>query len=292
MKDETTPIHPGQFLKIQVLEKLALGIDDTAIQLRIKRESLSRILNGHRNISVEMALKLEALLAGVTGATAADWLRMQAEYDIYQKSKDLVNTIDELKGEWIGFYYDEEYEVRPNKEEIETRKILSSNLKKSRDELKINLNEASKKLGVSLSFLKDIEGKGKRLIPISFLAKASVEYLISIDHLLGLSDDDSINKPDTIERLSQIKINTEIMNKINQENILIAKVDAKVNRISTKFIGLSDEVYNLQSLFNSFCRDNQQLSKSQGMLSLKLAVINTVDRANQYNGMLRRYKIL
>jgi addiction module HigA family antidote len=75
------PPHPGSILKGDVLPELGLGVNEAARQLGVSRVTLSRVLNGRAAVSAEMALRLEAWLSG---PTADSWMRMQADYDLWQ----------------------------------------------------------------------------------------------------------------------------------------------------------------------------------------------------------------
>lgn len=75
------PPHPGSILKEDVLPELGLGVNEAARQLGVSRVTLSRVLNGRAAVSAEMALRLEAWLSG---PTADSWMRMQADYDLWQ----------------------------------------------------------------------------------------------------------------------------------------------------------------------------------------------------------------
>jgi addiction module HigA family antidote len=64
-----------------------LGITVTAAanQLGIARLTLSRPINGQSGISADMARRLEAWLSGPKkGPSAESWLKMQADYDLWQ----------------------------------------------------------------------------------------------------------------------------------------------------------------------------------------------------------------
>ena len=75
------PPHPGSILKEDVLPELGIGITKAAAQLGVSRVALSRVVNGKAAISAEMAIRLEAWM---NGPTAESWVRMQAEYDLWQ----------------------------------------------------------------------------------------------------------------------------------------------------------------------------------------------------------------
>ena len=75
------PPHPGSILKEDVLPELGIGVTEAAAQLGVSRVALSRVINGRAAISADMAIRLEAWMQGPTAET---WVRMQAEYDLWQ----------------------------------------------------------------------------------------------------------------------------------------------------------------------------------------------------------------
>jgi len=75
------PPHPGSLLKDDVLPELGIGVTEAAAQLGVSRVALSRVINGRAAISADMAIRLEAWM---NGPTAESWVRMQAEYDLWQ----------------------------------------------------------------------------------------------------------------------------------------------------------------------------------------------------------------
>jgi addiction module HigA family antidote len=66
-------------------------VTDTARGLGVTRKALSDVLNEHRGVSPEMAIRLEK-----AGWLKADhWLRMQPQYDLWQarqRTRDLKIT--------------------------------------------------------------------------------------------------------------------------------------------------------------------------------------------------------
>lgn len=71
-------LHPGEFLEQAYLEPLELSIADAAKALGVTRQTLSALVHGHRAVSTEMALKLEAAF----GRSAESWLNMQRTFDL------------------------------------------------------------------------------------------------------------------------------------------------------------------------------------------------------------------
>ena len=74
------PTHPGEIIREDCVNALGLTVTATAKGLHISRQSLSELLNGRAGVSAEMAIRLEK--AG--WSTADTWLRLQAQYDLWQ----------------------------------------------------------------------------------------------------------------------------------------------------------------------------------------------------------------
>lgn len=72
-------VHPGVILKEMVFDSLEISVTDAAKRLGMSRGALSRVLNGHTGISVDLAFRLE--LAGIS--TARMWLNLQSNYDLW-----------------------------------------------------------------------------------------------------------------------------------------------------------------------------------------------------------------
>ena len=78
------PPHPGETLREDVLPGLGLTVSEAARQIGVTRAALSRVLNGHAAISVEMALRLETWLGADRGGRAELWLSQQMDYDLWR----------------------------------------------------------------------------------------------------------------------------------------------------------------------------------------------------------------
>ena len=72
------PAHPGQFIRMEVIEPLGLSVTDAAKVLGVTRPALSALLNGHAALSPEMALRIEKAF----GPKMDTLLRMQTAYEI------------------------------------------------------------------------------------------------------------------------------------------------------------------------------------------------------------------
>jgi len=72
------PAHPGQFIRMEILEPLELSVTRAAKILGVTRPALSALLNGRTALSSDMALRIEKAF----GPKIDTLLRMQTAYDI------------------------------------------------------------------------------------------------------------------------------------------------------------------------------------------------------------------
>lgn len=78
MKREMKLSHPGEILKMEIIEGRNLTISKAAELLDLTRPTLSNILNGKAGITPNVALRVET----VFGGSAKFWVRLQASYDL------------------------------------------------------------------------------------------------------------------------------------------------------------------------------------------------------------------
>ena len=74
------PLHPGQVLSEIYMAELGLNQTQLAEKCGCSPRKINEIVNGKRSISPEFSIQLEKVL----GASAEMWVRMQAEYDLWQ----------------------------------------------------------------------------------------------------------------------------------------------------------------------------------------------------------------
>lgn len=77
LKTNMKPTHPGEFIRMEVLDELGLSVSRAAEILDVRRATLSDLLNGKAAMSPEMALRIEKAF----GMSMATLLRMQAWFD-------------------------------------------------------------------------------------------------------------------------------------------------------------------------------------------------------------------
>ena len=72
------PVHPGSFLRTEIIEPLDLSVTSAARILHVSRPTLSSLLNAKADLSGEMALRFEKAF----GVDMDTLMRMQNSYDI------------------------------------------------------------------------------------------------------------------------------------------------------------------------------------------------------------------
>ncbi len=74
------PVHPGRFLRTEIIQAHALTVTEAAKILHVSRPTLSSLLNGKADLSGEMALRFEKAF----GIDMDTLMRMQNSFDIAQ----------------------------------------------------------------------------------------------------------------------------------------------------------------------------------------------------------------
>jgi len=72
------PAHPGQFIRMEVIDPLGLSVTKAAKVLGVTRPALSALLNGRAGLSPETALRVEKAF----GVRMDTLLRMQTAFEI------------------------------------------------------------------------------------------------------------------------------------------------------------------------------------------------------------------
>lgn len=72
------PVHPGEFIRAEILDELRLSITRAAEVLGVRAATLSDLVNEKASLSPEMAMRIELAFA----VKADLLLRMQALYDV------------------------------------------------------------------------------------------------------------------------------------------------------------------------------------------------------------------
>ena len=86
-------VHPGEWLRSEIVEPYGLSVTDTAAKLRVTRQAMSALLNGKAGLSAEMAIRFEKAF----GIKADTMLRMQAAYDLAQaRMRERESVVDRV----------------------------------------------------------------------------------------------------------------------------------------------------------------------------------------------------
>lgn len=74
------PPYPGELIRTEIIDALRLTISEAADILKVRRATLSDLLNGRAALSPEMALRIEKAF----GPDRDHLLRIQVAYDVAQ----------------------------------------------------------------------------------------------------------------------------------------------------------------------------------------------------------------
>jgi addiction module HigA family antidote len=72
------PVHPGEFIRAEILAPLGLSVTAAAPALGVTRQALSNLLNGQADLSGDMAVRIEKAF----GVRMDTLMRMQSSFDI------------------------------------------------------------------------------------------------------------------------------------------------------------------------------------------------------------------
>ena len=73
------PTHPGEMIRAEFLEPLGLTQRELAKRLGVSYPRVNELVQGHRGVTPDTALRLERLL----GMEAQFWLNLQLVWDLY-----------------------------------------------------------------------------------------------------------------------------------------------------------------------------------------------------------------
>jgi addiction module HigA family antidote len=84
------PVHPGAFIKTEIIEAHGLSVTAAAQVLRVSGPALSSLLNQKADLSGDMALRMEKAF----GVKMDTLMRMQNAFDIARarKREDKINV--------------------------------------------------------------------------------------------------------------------------------------------------------------------------------------------------------
>lgn len=71
-------VHPGEWLRAEIVEPSGLSVTELADRLDVSRQSMSKLLNGNQGLSAEMAIRFEKAF----GLEADTLMRMQSAHEL------------------------------------------------------------------------------------------------------------------------------------------------------------------------------------------------------------------
>jgi addiction module HigA family antidote len=74
----TFAVHPGDWLRTEIVEPHGLSVTDAARHLGVTRQAMSNLLNARAGLSADMAIRFEKAF----GVKADTLLRMQTTYEL------------------------------------------------------------------------------------------------------------------------------------------------------------------------------------------------------------------
>ena len=79
------PLHPGKVLAAVYMTEMGLNQTELAKRCGCSPRKINEIVNGKRGISPSFAIVLESVL----GTSAEMWVRMQAEFNLWEARQDV-----------------------------------------------------------------------------------------------------------------------------------------------------------------------------------------------------------
>lgn len=86
-------IHPGEILKEEFLDPLAISAYRLSKETYIPQTRISEIIKGNRRITADTALRFSKYF----GTSAKFWLGLQDDYDLEEESNLKHNEFDNIK---------------------------------------------------------------------------------------------------------------------------------------------------------------------------------------------------
>ena len=88
-KNGMRPVHPGEILLEDYIKPMGVSVRALSLALHVPYSRLREIVNGHRGVSADTALRLERYF----GSEAQGWLNLQAAFEIRRAHKPAVRRV-------------------------------------------------------------------------------------------------------------------------------------------------------------------------------------------------------
>lgn len=87
------PVHPGEVLKDEFMDPLALSVAALARAIGVSPRRISEIVRGRRGIRAETALRL----ARYFNTDARSWMNLQARYELEVAKRDNADALRAIR---------------------------------------------------------------------------------------------------------------------------------------------------------------------------------------------------
>ena len=87
------PVHPGEILKHDFMEPLALSSTALAAAIGVAPARVNEIVRGRRGITAETALRL----ARYFSTDAQSWMNLQGRYELALAERDAAGALDAIR---------------------------------------------------------------------------------------------------------------------------------------------------------------------------------------------------
>lgn len=91
-KKVVTPPSPGQVLRDLIGDLGGVTQEELAEALGVSRYSVNQLVNGRRNVTAEMALRLSKAF----GTSPEFWLNLQRSLDLHQARESIANQLSHV----------------------------------------------------------------------------------------------------------------------------------------------------------------------------------------------------
>jgi addiction module HigA family antidote len=92
------PVHPGEVLKVDVLDELGVTVTTAARHLDVPRSRLAALVAGRAPCTADLAQRI----ARATGTSVQSWLSMQIALDVWNAEHHPPADIEGIAPLWAG----------------------------------------------------------------------------------------------------------------------------------------------------------------------------------------------
>lgn len=182
--------------------------------------------------------------------------------------------------------------ARPNKaEQTNLVRIIGQRMREAREMCNLNQVDAARRLGYQTSAkLSKIEGATENSVPLLTIAKAAELYDVSIDYLMGISEDWQIDTKHTIDHEKSQWINEawELARRRDLEVLVWLK--QRVDVVNEGMPAITSSSLRLQAAFERFVELNPDFEDMKGGNRLAIALDQLHESSEAADRSLKQYK--